>query len=88
MNEFARRGVTLMRADWTRRDAEITRALQSHGRSGVPTYVLYKSKEEATVLPEVLSENIVLNALDSLPIKSLSKSETKLAANDNRDVAQ
>lgn len=88
LDEFARRGVTLMRADWTRRDAEITRALQSHGRSGVPTYVLYKSKEEATVLPEVLSENIVLNALDSLPIKSLSKSETKLAANDNRDVAQ
>ena len=30
-----------MRADWTRYDDNITRTLNSFGRSGVPTYALY-----------------------------------------------
>ena len=35
---FDRHGVTLLRADWTRRDPAITAALQQLGRSGVPVY--------------------------------------------------
>jgi thiol:disulfide interchange protein DsbD len=61
---FRDRGVTLVRADWTRRDAEITRALAEVGRSGVPTYVLYRPGRAPLVLPELLTTERVLAALD------------------------
>jgi thiol:disulfide interchange protein len=62
--EFAKNKVTLVRADWTKYDAEITRQLASVGRSGVPTYVIYPAgKGEADVLPELLTKDIVLTAL-------------------------
>jgi thiol:disulfide interchange protein DsbD len=65
---FADRDVALLRADWTNRDSEITRALESHGRSGVPVYVLYAGDgSEPTLLPEVLTQDIVQNALNDLP---------------------
>ena len=65
---FSEKDVHLMRADWTSRDAEITRALESHGRSGVPLYVLYPgSGDPPVLLPEVLTESIVLDALAELP---------------------
>ena len=65
---FDERNVALVKADWTNRDAEITRALESHGRSGVPVYVLYPGDGSGpTLLPEVLTQDIVLNALDDLP---------------------
>ncbi len=38
---FAQGNVTLMRADWTRRDEAITAALSEQGRSGVPMYIFY-----------------------------------------------
>ena len=47
--------VTLLRADWTRRDPAITAALQQLGRSGVPVYVVYKSGSAPVVLSEILS---------------------------------
>ena len=40
MADFAARGVVLMRADWTRRDAAITAALAGFRRRGVPVYAL------------------------------------------------
>jgi thiol:disulfide interchange protein DsbD len=65
--EFAKRNVVLMRADWTRRDAQISRALEKYGRSGVPTYVLIKSTDaKPQILPEVLSPSIVINALQDM----------------------
>jgi thiol:disulfide interchange protein len=59
------RHVTLLRADWTRYDPEITKQLASLGRSGVPTYVLYPASQNATpdVLPEVLTKDLVLDAI-------------------------
>ena len=39
LDDFAQRGVVLLRADWTRRDPAITQALADLGRSGVPVYV-------------------------------------------------
>jgi thiol:disulfide interchange protein DsbD len=52
-------------ADWTRRDDEITAALRSFNRSGVPRYVLYPSdrRKPPIILPEVLTLRIVLDAL-------------------------
>jgi thiol:disulfide interchange protein/DsbC/DsbD-like thiol-disulfide interchange protein len=59
--------VVMVKADWTNRNPEITRALESYGRNGVPLYVLYNgSDSEAIILPEILSPGIVLNALDEI----------------------
>jgi len=70
---FEKRNVALVRADWTDRDPQITKALRSHGRSGVPVYVLYEGDgSEPTLLPEVLTEDAVLDALDNLPTTSSS----------------
>ena len=63
---FAADNVVLMRADWTNRDEKITQALAQFGRNGVPLYVLYDRKGEAAVLPELLTEGIVLTALDKV----------------------
>ena len=48
--------VALVRADWTRHDEDIARALASLGRSSVPTYALYPGTPgaPARLLPEVL----------------------------------
>jgi thiol:disulfide interchange protein DsbD len=63
---FAKRGVALLRADWTSRDDEITRELARFNRNGVPLYVLYDRSGATQVLPELLTERIVLDALDRL----------------------
>jgi thiol:disulfide interchange protein DsbD len=55
-------------ADWTRRDDAITAELQRHGRSGVPLYLLYSPGEPAPkVLPQLLSEGAVVEALEQNP---------------------
>ena len=68
---FATDNIVLMRADWTNRDERITQALAQFGRNGVPLYVLYDRKGDATVLPELLTEGIVLAALDKLTSNKL-----------------
>ncbi len=62
-----------MKGDWTRRDPEISRALESFGRSGVPLYVLYPGKgtasraaSEPVILPQILSPSTVVNAVESI----------------------
>ena len=65
---FRDKGVTLLRADWTRRDPEITRALAEIGRSGVPVYVLYRRGGEARLLPEILTRDSVLAALAEVDV--------------------
>ena len=61
--DFARRGVTAMRADWTNRDDVISRALAEHGRSGVPLNLVYGGAAPPEVLPTVLTPSVVLEAL-------------------------
>ena len=63
---FARKNVALVRADWTRRDPAITRALTALGRNGVPVYVLYRPGREPLLLPEVLQTTLVVNAIAAL----------------------
>jgi thiol:disulfide interchange protein DsbD len=64
--DFAARKVTLLRADWTRRDPAITAALAQLGRNGVPVYVLYQSDRAPVVLSEILSVREVTTALSHL----------------------
>lgn len=72
---FADANVVLMRADWTRYDDNITRTLNSFGRSGVPTYALYVPGEsQPRLLPEVLTPGIVTDALAQLPHSSTKTS--------------
>jgi thiol:disulfide interchange protein DsbD len=61
--DFEAKKVTLLRADWTRRDPAITAALRALGRSGVPVYVLYASGQAPVVLSEILSVAEVRAAL-------------------------
>jgi len=63
---FSQRGVVMLRADWTNRDDEITRELARFNRNGVPLYVLYGRSGKPQVLPEILTERIVLDALGRL----------------------
>jgi thiol:disulfide interchange protein DsbD len=65
---FRERDVALFKADWTRHDPVITEALEALGRSGVPVYVLYEGEVGAAphVLPAILTEQIVLNALEEV----------------------
>ena len=65
-NAFRAKKLVLMRADWTRRDPAITAALAEFGRNGVPVYALYAPGKAPVLLPELLTERIVLDALKSL----------------------
>ena len=70
--DFAAKQVRLMRADWTRRDPAISRALAELGRSGVPVYVLYAPNRAPRVLSELLSAAQVHEALDHIQPKPAS----------------
>jgi thiol:disulfide interchange protein DsbD len=61
-------GVVAVRADWTRPDPEITRALEFFGRQGVPLYVLYTGRrnDPPRILPQLLTERLVLAELETL----------------------
>jgi thiol:disulfide interchange protein/DsbC/DsbD-like thiol-disulfide interchange protein len=62
---FRNKKVTLMKGDWTNRDAAISQALSSFGRAGVPLYVVYNGKAGSTepvVLPQLLTASVVQDA--------------------------
>lgn len=66
MAAFAQRKVALLRADWTRRDPDVTAALARLGRNGVPVYVLYTRDAPPVVLSEILSPAEVISAVGRL----------------------
>lgn len=59
------KGITAMKGDWTNSDPAITAALKSFGRVGVPLAVFYPAGKGSSpvVLPELLTEKIVLDAI-------------------------
>ncbi|MFM2075725.1 MAG: hypothetical protein RJB34_2030 [Pseudomonadota bacterium] len=63
LQDFAQRQVTLLRADWTRRDPAVTQTLTALGRSGVPVYALFRPNAAPVILSEVLSVDEVRTAL-------------------------
>ena len=64
---FNARSVAYLVADWTRHDPAITRQLERYGRSGVPLYLLYSpTTETPVVLPQLLTEDLVAQALNTL----------------------
>ncbi|MBY0470971.1 thioredoxin family protein [bacterium] len=68
--QFEKKGVILFEADWTARDAVIAEELAKLNRSGVPVYVLYTpgaADSAAQLLPEILTPDILLSYLKTLP---------------------
>ncbi len=63
--EKALTGFVKLKADWTRGDPAITAALRQLGRAGVPVYAVYPAGGgEPEVLPELLTQGIVTEALE------------------------
>jgi thiol:disulfide interchange protein DsbD len=58
------RGIHYLKGDWTRYDPEITALLNAYGRSGVPLYLYFPPGQPARILPQLLTENLVLSALE------------------------
>jgi thiol:disulfide interchange protein DsbD len=56
-------GAVYMKGDWTDVDPAITAFLESHGAVGVPLYVVYPRSGDPVVLPTVLTQDIVAQAL-------------------------
>ena len=74
MRALGERDVALFKADWTREDPAITEALAELGRSGVPVYALYAPGQTTpTLLPQVLTPGIVMDAIAKLPSASPAK---------------
>ncbi|MEK0432817.1 MAG: hypothetical protein RL700_1024 [Pseudomonadota bacterium] len=67
LKAFADRRVLLLQADWTRQDPVISQALNQLGRSGVPVYVLQAPGQPPQVLSELLSPDLVIQALEAIP---------------------
>ena len=60
---LADKNITYMEADWTRKDPIISSALEKYGRTGLPLYLLFPSKGDPLILPEILTEDILLTYL-------------------------
>ncbi|GGA87321.1 cytochrome c biogenesis protein [Arenimonas soli] len=58
-----RAGAVYMKGDWTDVDPEITAFLETHKAVGVPLYVVYPRQGEPRVLPTILTQGIVDEAL-------------------------
>jgi suppressor for copper-sensitivity B len=59
-------GIVAMKADWTNPDPAISAFLERHGRYGIPFNIVYgPAAPSGLKLPELLTDDAVLNALDS-----------------------
>ncbi len=64
---FEKGRIVYLKGDWTRQNPEITEVLTRFGRAGVPLYLFYPGGgQEPRVLPQILTESIVLDEIASL----------------------
>lgn len=63
---FADADIPYMIADWTDYDPAIGEFVQSHGRNGIPLYVMYPSgrASDPVILPQLLTQEMVLEAIE------------------------
>ena len=63
---FSETGTVYLVGDWTNRNAEISALLRQYGRDGVPLYLYFPAGGgDPIVLPQLLTESIVINAVRS-----------------------
>lgn len=60
---FSENEVVYLKGDWTNSDPRITSYLEKFQRNGVPLYVVYKKGAKPEVLPQILTPDIVINAV-------------------------
>ena len=60
---FKARNVAVLVGDWTNRDPAITAFLAANHRAGVPLYLYYPPNAAPVILPQILTPDIVKNAL-------------------------
>ena len=64
---FLENNVKLLRADWTNKDDKILEFIKKYERFGVPLNIIYsRNMTEGYILPEILSNTIVINNLDRI----------------------
>lgn len=61
---FAEHEIRYLKGDWTLQDPRITEYLANYQRNGVPLYVLYWPGQEPKVLPQILTNSIVREAVE------------------------
>ncbi len=62
--------VAYLKADWTKKDADIAAELARYGRAGVPLYLVYGADgSDGVILPSILTEGIVVKALNKAAAK-------------------
>ncbi|UOM32816.1 protein-disulfide reductase DsbD [Acuticoccus sp. I52.16.1] len=65
LDELTRNDVTYLKADWTRRDPEVTEFIEEFGRAGVPLYVHFPADGAPLVLPQILTVATLRSAFES-----------------------
>jgi len=75
---LAAANVVALKGDWTNGDPAITRYLAEFGRNGVPLYILYPADRGGApvVLPQLLTEAIVIEAIAGLPATTKGDART------------
>ena len=64
---FRKKGVVAFLADWTNRSDDITAAVESFGRGGIPLYVYYPPHaQEPIILPQLITDHSVLSLIEDL----------------------
>ena len=63
---FAEEEVVLLRADWTRPDATILQYLTRFNRYGIPFTAVYSGGDAPLILPELLTEDTLTEAITNL----------------------
>ena len=59
--------VRLVKGDWTRQDADITRFLNNYRRAGVPFYIAFgPGAPEGKIFPEVLTPEVFKRELENV----------------------
>ena len=65
-NALESKGIVYLKADWTRKDETIANKLAQYGRTGVPLYLLYSSEGIPVILPELLTEDMLLSYIETI----------------------
>jgi thiol:disulfide interchange protein/DsbC/DsbD-like thiol-disulfide interchange protein len=65
---LADNNITYLKGDWTNNDPEITEVLRRYETSGVPLYLMFPAdpSKPAEVLPQILTTNIILDAMQRI----------------------
>ncbi len=85
LQAFADYGVAYVVADWTNEDPEIAGLLEAHGRNGIPLYLMYPADPaaEPLILPQLLTKQTVLDALETVSDKKSEVAATFPAEGGN-----